>query len=53
MKRLWRRFINWLEMKREIKSFVESYGAFTMSKENVDRHIEMIKNKYKTKQQEQ
>jgi hypothetical protein len=53
MKRLWRRFINWLEMKREIKSFVESCGAFTMSKENVDRHIEIIKNKYKTKQQEQ
>ena len=53
MKRLWKRFVNWLEMKREIKSFVESYGAFIMSKENVDKHIQMIKNKYKTKQQEQ
>jgi hypothetical protein len=53
MRKLWKRFINWYEMKSVIKAFLESSGASNMSKKEIDIHIEMIKNQYKFKQQEQ
>jgi hypothetical protein len=53
MKKLWKRFINWLDMEIEIYSFTDSVAAMNMDKKEVDKYIEIIKNKYKSKQQEQ
>ena len=53
MKKLWEHFINWCEMKQVLKGFLESSVASNMSKKQIDVNVEMIKKKYKLKQQEQ
>jgi 2-keto-4-pentenoate hydratase/2-oxohepta-3-ene-1,7-dioic acid hydratase in catechol pathway len=47
MKKLWKRFTNWLDMEIEIAFFVDSVAAMNMSKGEVDEHVEIIRKKYK------
>jgi hypothetical protein len=47
MKKLWKRFTNWLDMEIEIAFFVDSIAATNMTKCEIDEHVEIIRKKYK------
>ncbi len=49
MKKLWKRFTNWIDMELEIAFFVDSVAAMNMTKQEIDSHVEIIKKRWALK----